>query len=238
MEMKSTTTKFHCTIILINIEPNILPEFALSDIQPFMIRDEFFNAVSNYDSTEDSTSKLWKEIEEHYSDASRHYHNLLHLENLTSELLPFRTTFTNWNVVIFAVVYHDIVYHASKNSNEEKSAAVAVKRLNGILAPKETVLRCGEFILATKRHEQVDDEVDLFTDADLSILGSSPDNYQAYTRQIRKEYSIYPDFLYNPGRKKVLSHFLGMETIYKTSFFRERYETLARQNLQMELSLL
>jgi predicted metal-dependent HD superfamily phosphohydrolase len=203
-----------------------------------MIRDEFFNAVNSYSSSGDNTSKLWKEIEEQYSHTSRHYHNMLHLENLISELLPVRDRFTNWNVVVFAVVYHDIVYKASKSNNEEKSADFAVKRLNGITVPEESVARCGKFILATKQHEQLDDEIDLFTDADLSILGSSSDDYRIYADQIRKEYSIYPDFLYNPGRKKVLLHFLGMQTIFKTPFFRDKYESSARRNLENELSYL
>ncbi|HMG92077.1 MAG TPA: hypothetical protein VK589_18600 [Chryseolinea sp.] len=201
-----------------------------------MIRDEFFDAVNNYSSTGDNTLKLWKEIEEQYSHASRHYHNMLHLENLISELLPVRARFTNWNVVVFAVVYHDIVYKASKSNNEEKSAELAAKRLHGIVVPEEALARCREFILATKRHEQVDDEIDLFTDADLSILGSSSADYRIYANQIRKEYSIYPDFLYNPGRKKVLLHFLEMQTIFKTSFFMDKYESSARRNLENELS--
>jgi len=200
-----------------------------------MIRNEFFNSLDSYNTEGNDPSNLWEEIEKHYSDTSRHYHTLVHLDNLISELLPLRSRFTNWNVVVFAVAYHDIVYNASKKNNEEKSAALAVKRLNEIGMPKAAILRCGQFILATKRHEQVDDEVDLFTDADLSILGSSSDDYRIYTNQIRKEYSIYPDFLYNPGRKKVLLHFLEMQTIYKTSSFRDKYETLARQNLQEEL---
>ncbi|HEX6889598.1 MAG TPA: hypothetical protein VF141_02860 [Chryseolinea sp.] len=203
-----------------------------------MIRAEFFHAVSNYNSAEDNTSKLWKEIDDQYSDPSRHYHNLLHLESLLLELIPVKARFSNWNVVVFAVVYHDIVYKPTKSNNEEKSAGLAFKRLNGIGVPTEAVARCREFIFATKRHEQVDDEIDLFTDADLSILGKSPDDYRIYTDQVRKEYSIYPDFLYNPGRKKVLLHFLGMRTIYKTSLFREKYEASARQNLQAELTTL
>jgi predicted metal-dependent HD superfamily phosphohydrolase len=89
--------------------------------------------------------------------------------------------------------------------------------------------------MATKRHEPSDDEIDLFTDADLSILGSSPDVYQLYSQQVRQEYSIYPDLLYKAGRKKMLLHFLEMEHIYKTSFFRNKYETTARRNLENEL---
>jgi predicted metal-dependent HD superfamily phosphohydrolase len=201
-----------------------------------MIRNEFFNAVNIYGSSPDTTSKLWQEIERQYSDPSRHYHTMVHLQNLISELLPVQSGFKNWNVVVFAVVYHDVIYKASKSNNEEKSAELAVKRLSGIAVPEESVVRCKEFILATKRHQQVDDEIDLFTDADLSILGSSPETYRIYTTQVRKEYSIYPDLLYKPGRKKVLLHFLGMQTIYKTSSFREKYEAQARRNLEAELT--
>jgi predicted metal-dependent HD superfamily phosphohydrolase len=203
-----------------------------------MIRDEFFYAVSNYSSAEDIASMLWKEIEDEYSDPSRHYHNLLHLESLILELIPVKARFTNWSVVVFAVVYHDIVYKAIKSDNEEKSAQLAVQRLNGIAVPEESVDRCRKFILSTKSHEKADEEVDLFTDADLSVLGRTPDEYRLYAAQVRKEYSIYPDFLYNPGRKKVLLHFLGMRTIYKTSFFRDKYETRARENMQAELATL
>ncbi len=83
-----------------------------------------------------------------------------------------------------------------------------------------------------------DFETNLFTDADLSILGSDPDTYKVYSKQIRREYSIYPEIIYNPGRKKVLTHFLKMDKIYKTEEFSDRYELNARINIQTELNSL
>ena len=62
--------------------------------------------------------------------------------------------------------------------------------------------------------------------------------YDTYCQQVRKEYSIYPDFLYKPGRKKVLEHFLNMERIFKTTYFFDLYEAQARENLRRELSSL
>ena len=201
-----------------------------------MIEDEFINVVGRYNSDAGETTKLWREIQSSYSEASRHYHTLEHIENLLNELLPVRTAFTEWPVVVFAIVYHDIIYKASKNNNEEKSAELAVKRLKSISVPIELIGRCNDFILATKRHEPVDEEIDLFTDADLSILGSEPHVYHSYTTQVRSEYSIYPDLLYKPGRRKVLQHFLGMEKIYKSEYFRDKYEVAARRNLTWELN--
>jgi predicted metal-dependent HD superfamily phosphohydrolase len=93
--------------------------------------------------------------------------------------------------------------------------------------------------LATKHHQlSADEDVNYFTDADLSILGQDWGTYLDYAKKIRKEYRLYPDLAYKPGRKKVLQHFFEMESIFKTSGFRERYEAAARRNLQQELSIL
>ena len=75
-------------------------------------------------------------------------------------------------------------------------------------------------------------------DADLAILGKDWETYENYIKQIRKEYSIYPDFLYNLGRKKILIHFLEFEEIFKTEHFKAKYEKIARENIQKEISML
>jgi len=59
--------------------------------------------------------------------------------------------------------------------------------------------------------------------------------YENYTHQLRKEYAVYPDLLYNEGRKKVLMHFLEMNRIFKTDEFYNQFEKQARENLKREL---
>lgn len=202
-----------------------------------MIKDEFINAISAYTSEPDDAARLWQEIEKCYNRSDRHYHTLAHLENLLNELRPHRDS-TNWHTIVFAIAYHDAVYNTLKSNNEEKSADLAVKRLASIAFPEAGRVQCQKLILATKKHEFADDETNLFTDADLAILGAEPYVYKAYTEQIRREYKIYPDLVYRPGRKKVLQHFLEMDAIYKTEAFRGRYEDPARANLYTELKSL
>lgn len=62
--------------------------------------------------------------------------------------------------------------------------------------------------------------------------------YEAYAAAVRKEYSIYPDLVYRPGRKKVLEAFLGMERIYKTDYFFRRLEATAKENMKKEIMAL
>jgi predicted metal-dependent HD superfamily phosphohydrolase len=203
-----------------------------------MIQDEFLKALSNYSVPAKQGHELFQEIEKAYSGSKRYYHNKGHLESLLTELEPHHKLFDEWDIVIFAIVYHDIVYNVLKSNNEEKSGALAVKRLKAIGVSDHSTSKCEEFILATKSHQPGSHEVNLFTDADLSILGAKPERYQQYCQQIRSEYSVYPDIMYKPGRKKVLAHFLQMPRIFKTEVFYKLYEETARENLKSELEML
>jgi predicted metal-dependent HD superfamily phosphohydrolase len=90
--------------------------------------------------------------------------------------------------------------------------------------------------MATKNHDLSDDgDTNFFTDADMAILGSGNGEYHQYSTMIRKEYKFYPDFVYKPGRQKILQTFLQMAHIYKTGHFRNLYEEQARKNITNEL---
>ncbi|MDI9865290.1 hypothetical protein QM480_13200 [Flectobacillus sp. DC10W] len=135
-----------------------------------------------------------------------------------------------------SLFYHDAVYDSLKSNNEEKSAALAERRMKDLEVSEEIVARVVEMILVTKTHiVSENQDINYFTDADLSILGKNWEVYNQYAKQVRNEYAIYPDLLYNPGRKKVLKHFLEMNQIFKTDYFTQKYEEQARINIQREL---
>lgn len=191
--------------------------------------------------TEDKAliSLLWQEIEKQYSEKGRHYHNLLHLENMILELETVKDRISDFDEVLFSVFYHDVIYDASSKSNEEKSAAYAIPRLQKLKISPDSVSKIQDQITATKAHQKADDnDTNYLLDADLSVLGKDLETYLDYSRRIRKEYSIYPDLLYKPGRKKVLKHFLELDGIFKTEEFRAQYETQAIKNIKAELQLL
>src|SRR5690606_25529794 len=127
------------------------------------------------------------------------------------------------------------IYNPRKNNNEERSAARARERWKSIDVPDHLTDKGAQLIHATKKHEASDHETKLLTDADLAILGSDSSTYDAYAKNVRREYSMYPDFLYRPGRKKVLQHFLSMERIFKSDEFATQFEAQARINLAREL---
>ncbi len=200
------------------------------------LRQTFIELVGKYSKNTHLSETLWHEIEQNYTNKKRFYHTLSHLENLYHELIEVKEEIEDWDTILFSVYYHDIIYKTTKNNNEEKSAELAKERLQLIKFPNDKISKCVSQIIATKQHlESTDLDTNLFTDADLSILGKPRESYSEYFKQIRKEYSQYPNFIYNPGRKNVLNHFLSMERIFKTDSFFNKYENIARQNLANEL---
>lgn len=203
------------------------------------LKSIFSNLISKFSNNEKLKLNYWQEIEKSYSQKSRKYHNIAHLENMILELENVKDEISDFDALLFSVFYHDIVYKATSKDNEEKSAEIAKKRLEKINISNERITKIYNQILATKSHKISDDsDTNFLLDADLAILGKDWQDYENYVRQIREEYSIYPDFLYNPGRKKVLTHFLEFDEIFKTDYFKEKYEKIARENIKREISIL
>lgn len=201
-----------------------------------LLKETFTNLLKNYTDEINLINKFWIEIENKYTSNERYYHTLEHLDNFLEQLLDIKTEFKNWESILFGLYYHDIIYDIAKSDNEQKSAEFAEKRMIKISVSGKIIEKCNDLILSTKSHKKsVYLDINYFTDADLSILGQSGNRYEQYCKNVRKEYAIYPDHLYNPGRKKILTYFLSMDRIFKTDFFFHKFEKQARYNIKNEL---
>ena len=172
-----------------------------------------------------------------YDAPERHYHTLQHIENLLDrvEAHPLQDPV----VVGLAVWFHDAVYNPLGTDNEAQSARWALSFLQETsLAPARRE-RVADLIRRTQDHTQPQppDDADLllFLDADLSILGAPEAAYWDYARQIRREYQLVPDLLYQPGRRKVLAKMLAAPVLFHTPALRNELDAQARRNLQAEL---
>jgi len=202
-----------------------------------MIKQKFLNLIRKYSENEDYNLECWNEIENNYSSKSRHYHNLEHLENMLSELNKIKLEVKNLDCLLFAIYYHDIIYKSTKSNNEHQSALIFNNRIAKTSFDK--LSECMSQIKATKEHKISDDnDTNILLDIDLSVLGKKPEEYKKYSESIRKEYHIYPDFMYRRGRKKVLKSILELDFIYKTAFFKQEYEIQAKENLKLEIKQL
>ncbi|GAX29445.1 hypothetical protein FisN_16Hh114 [Fistulifera solaris] len=179
--------------------------------------------------------RLWKLQAE---DPARHYHTAVHLQEMLLYFHFLRPQFLaeQQRAVILAIFFHDAIYDATSNTNEEDSVT--------LFQSFETNALVDDMILATKSHHSVDPNmkdtsvIAFFLDLDLSVLGKTEEAYQRYAILIQKEYSHVPHETYCQKRADILETFLQQQNIYKTALFREMFEERARSNLAAEIRCL
>jgi predicted metal-dependent HD superfamily phosphohydrolase len=57
-------------------------------------------------------------------------------------LEEFKGEIKNWDAALCALFYHDIIYNTLKTNNQEKSAALAMKRLKAITVNDKVIRKC------------------------------------------------------------------------------------------------
>ena len=165
-----------------------------------------------------------------YAERHRHYHTWTHIEMLLASAQRDGMTTPP---VLLAIAFHDIVYNATAKDNEAQSAnaLLATWRRKRVHADESTVRHAMAMINLASGNA----EADWFWDADREILAAAPDGYRAYAVAVRKEYKIYPDFLYRRGRAKFLEGELARPQIFRTESFNARFGEAARRNIAAEL---
>ena len=191
-------------------------------------------------------------VETNYNDPLRYYHTLDHILSCITRLEKLcereparaRPPVGRWSVTLTrhgaaeieaAIWFHDIIYDARRNDNEEKSADLAKLILITFDMPGNFIKKVCNMIMLSGKHLEDNTELTVdekfFLDIDLSILGETTNIYDLYTKQIRKEYSFVEDNIFCYERKKILDGFLEKKNIYYTEYFRENFQDKAIENL-------
>lgn len=173
---------------------------------------------------------------EHYSEKRRAYHNKTHIADCLEKFDEVESHLSYPHEVELAIWFHDVIYNPYKGDNELQSAIRCESFMNDNGVQEEIIKRVYDLIMATK-HPCVPQNKDeeYLIDIDISILGASTEEYTAYARKIRKEYSFVPWFYYKKKRKEVLQAFLDQNTLYHTEYFKDKFEEQAIENLKNEI---
>lgn len=205
------------------------------------LKNEWFKLAEEYFEDVVSIEEIWQKIVENYSEKNRYYHNLNHISAMLDLANENRSAIINYDELLFAIWFHDIIYKSTSKKNEVKSADFTKSILIKATKKEVNIDRIYQLIIATKSHQIIlnhNQDNAFLLDFDLSILAKDWDVYQTYIQNIRKEYKIYPDFLYHPARKKVLASFLERKQLYFTAKYQNLFEEKARENLRKEIDLL
>lgn len=176
-----------------------------------------------------------------YGEPHRRYHTMTHIEDCLAQVAA-STDFSDAqrSLMDAAIWFHDAIYDATRHDNEAESAKLAVERLSAAGAEQAFIDEVSRLILLTAGHavEPGDAVGARLVSIDLSILGASPERYDAYAEAIRFEYSHVPEPLYRAGRAAILSRFLESGRLFADPVWADRYEAQARANLAREIAAL
>lgn len=198
---------------------------------------------------QDIGEKWWNVVKEKYSEPSRKYHTFSHLWKMFRHMDSHLNELQDATAMSYAIYFHDIVYDARSQENEENSVKLFQEFAedSGLNQNIELTSKVEELIMASKVHCTEEhklegvygkEDIHYFLDLDLSILGSEPTEYKEYASQICEEYNYLPTMKYNFLRSKVLQFFLQVPNIYATKAFRDQYEHQARKNIEDEIKWL
>jgi predicted metal-dependent HD superfamily phosphohydrolase len=186
-----------------------------------------------------AAAALGDELLRRWAESHRRYHTLEHLAACLDAVDALADEAADVIAVRLAVWFHDAVYNRRPGEDEQASAALAEDRLRR-LGVADRVAEVARLVRLTATHQTAPDDRNgaVLCDADLSVLGGTPESYARYAAQIREEYADIDEVDFRAGRRRVLEAFAAREPLFRTRPAQALWEEHARRNVRTELALL
>jgi len=178
-----------------------------------------------------------------YQETHRYYHTEEHLIDLLQLYDKYKYFVEDSVCLVLSILFHDVIYEVDETSKDnELNSAILFEALYKEYIPVDIINKVKSYIIETKNHnvfDSCDEDLKLFIDMDMSILGRDHTTYLEYCKNIRKEYIHIDKITYCQKRSQILTLFLSnTPNIYSSKIFRPIYEESARRNIESEIILL
>ena len=180
-----------------------------------------------------------------YAEPHRSYHGQAHVDALLDGLTQEAGAMRHPAAAELAVWYHDAIYDPAATDNEDRSAALLLGEMTGLVCP-DVLQAAAVMIYATAGHtlppgldEELRADVATFLDLDMAVLGTAPAEYAAYEAGVAAEYApVYGLEAFRTGRGAFLRGMLARERLFLTERFHRRLDAVARVNLRHAMASL
>lgn len=184
----------------------------------------------------DPHGERWAALESRHSKTGRHFHTL---DELAFRLELLETTGSDTAHLRLALYYHHVVHDPCGENNELQSARLAREELaEAGVKEKDSAVVYDLIRLTDPLPSPAMEHDGLFLDLHHAWLGSPPDQFERFSRNLRQDFSWLPDGRYLRQRMNEIMSLLDRQPLYQTADFRERFEDQARTNLTAEISRL
>lgn len=150
----------------------------------------------------------WDTIRDHYNEPCRRYHTTEHLKEMFGFFDEYRASIEQPEMVMLAIFFHDIVYEGNPRDDEKASADVFRKYSEDMCLPEDMANSIYDWIVRTADHKctaQDSNDCKLFMDIDLAILGTSPELYETYYKNVSEEYRLLKKFSPRVSKNVILA---------------------------------
>ncbi|TVQ84593.1 MAG: hypothetical protein EA400_17300 [Chromatiaceae bacterium] len=179
----------------------------------------------------------WRTLARYYNEPHRLYHGERHLAHCLEQLDLAIDRVVHPDQVEMAIWFHDVINQPSRPDNEARSAEL-FRELAAGLMPEAFIAAVVRLILATRHRETpVNPDQQILCDIDLASFGCPWECYLRDTGHLRAEFRG-SDEDYCNSKRAFLQALQRRPRIFSTDFFRDRYERLARENIQRLLDLI
>jgi predicted metal-dependent HD superfamily phosphohydrolase len=189
-----------------------------------------------WDETLPAQPEMGARVIARYAEPQRRYHTIEHLAAVQDRITEFATVDHDLFLVRLAGFYHDAIYDIPTRelTNEEASARLSRRDLSRAGLEQEDLNEVARLVRLTVTHVpgSRDPNGELLCDADLAVLGGSPEAYAAYVAQVSEEYAHLPRLDFVRGRFQILRELAGRD-LFNTAKGRSLNER-ARFNLVAE----
>ncbi len=198
-------------------------------------RRERFEALWRRNLIEDAAdegSSVYQRLEDAYNEPHRHYHSMQHIDHCIEMLDDCRALLRQPDLVELAIWFHDAIFVPGNADNEARSA-VLYQELAQNAHPDEYRKRIPRMIMATLHDGNAleDDDTHYLVDIDLSSFGLPWEDFLRDSLNLRRENQKTEDEDYYRGQFGFQRALLAREQFFRTEFFRQRFESRARDNL-------
>lgn len=176
------------------------------------------------------------ELRHAYSAPSRSCHNLHWIAERLGLLAEHRALARQPLLLELAIWFHAAHLDVRRADNELRNAEWSQRVMAEAGASPERAQQLYDLVLATAPHAELSGEDQcLLLDVLSAIYAARGARYDEFERQRRQEYRHVPQALYQSMRRKALRDLQQAPHIFFTAAFRQRYEALARDNIQRVL---
>jgi len=197
-------------------------------------RTRFSLLVERLGGDSKAAAEAFEKLATAWDEPARRYHNREHLAECLNRLDLAGLEGAVKDVAELALWFHDAIYLAGASDNEERSSQLLLSECHRLQVDRKTAEAAAALGRATG-HGTYSDELGpegaLVLDVDLSILGSDPVRFLEYEYAIEEEFAKTSKLKFRIGRGRFLASLLARPSIFRTTFFRERYEAVARAQL-------